>query len=130
MFQLTPVASAEAGVLQFKSELLQYRVSLHPAHQQSLQLKVNQLVETPNHWDTDDLQTLEKFFETKVRARRLTVYLSFKLLSRRVVIVLRCCAARWRVRRSRRTRRCRCVASSVSRLASSRTSSDSSSASL
>ena len=93
-------------------------------------MKVNQLVETPNHWDTDDLQTLEKFFETKVRARRLTVYLSFKLLSRRVVIVLRCCAARWRVRRSRRTRRCRCVASSVSRLASSRTSSDSSSASL
>ena len=56
----------ETGVLQFKGESLQYRVSLHPTHQQSLHLKVSSALDTQNQWDSDDLQTIEKFFETKV----------------------------------------------------------------
>ena len=72
--QLSAVAGSEAGVLQFKSDMLQFRLSLHAQHQQSLQLKVTQLLETPNHWDTDDLATLERLFETKVNPSALTSY--------------------------------------------------------
>ncbi|XP_021960036.1 mediator of RNA polymerase II transcription subunit 14 isoform X1 [Folsomia candida] len=56
----------EPGVIMFRSDSLQFRVSLDPNHFQSLHLKVNPVPESQNLWSPDEIQLLEKFFATKV----------------------------------------------------------------
>ena len=65
--QLQPVPSSEMGMVQFKSESIQMRVSLHPTHLQCLVLKVTPLPDLQNQWDSEELQIVERFFENKVR---------------------------------------------------------------
>jgi mediator of RNA polymerase II transcription subunit 14 len=50
----------------FRSESLQFRVSLDPNHFQSLHLKVIPVHESQNIWSLDEIQLLEKFFASKV----------------------------------------------------------------
>ena len=49
----------------FKTEVLKCRVALNPKTYQTLQLKVTP--ENTGPWSQDELQVLEKFFETRVR---------------------------------------------------------------
>ncbi|XP_006638955.1 mediator of RNA polymerase II transcription subunit 14 [Lepisosteus oculatus] len=58
------VNSNEPGVIMFKTDVLKCRVALNPKTYQTLQLKV-----TPDNtgpWSQEELQVLEKFFETRV----------------------------------------------------------------
>lgn len=48
----------------FKTEVLKCRVALNPKTYQTLQLKVTP--ENTGHWSQEELQVLEKFFETRV----------------------------------------------------------------
>uniref|UniRef100_A0A8C2G152 Mediator of RNA polymerase II transcription subunit 14 n=1 Tax=Cyprinus carpio TaxID=7962 RepID=A0A8C2G152_CYPCA len=52
------------GVIMFKTEVLKCRVALNPKTYQTLQLKVTP--ENTGHWSQEELQVLEKFFETRV----------------------------------------------------------------
>uniref|UniRef100_A0A8C1WPG2 Mediator of RNA polymerase II transcription subunit 14 n=1 Tax=Cyprinus carpio TaxID=7962 RepID=A0A8C1WPG2_CYPCA len=61
---LTIVNSNEPGVIMFKTEVLKCRVALNPKTYQTLQLKVTP--ENTGHWSQEELQVLEKFFETRV----------------------------------------------------------------
>ncbi|KAI0224052.1 Mediator of RNA polymerase II transcription subunit 14 [Lamellibrachia satsuma] len=56
----------EPGVLMFKTDQLQFRISLNPNTLQSLHLTVTPTPEYQNHWELDELQVLERFFEFKV----------------------------------------------------------------
>uniref|UniRef100_A0A8C9T7X1 Mediator of RNA polymerase II transcription subunit 14 n=1 Tax=Scleropages formosus TaxID=113540 RepID=A0A8C9T7X1_SCLFO len=52
------------GVIMFKTEVLKCRVALNPKTYQTLQLKVTP--ENVGPWSQEELQVLEKFFETRV----------------------------------------------------------------
>ncbi|XP_011505329.1 PREDICTED: mediator of RNA polymerase II transcription subunit 14 [Ceratosolen solmsi marchali] len=65
---LAIVNSTEPGVIHFKVESLQCRVSLNPQNMQSLHIKIQPLPEHNKQWSLDDLQTLEKFFESRAVA--------------------------------------------------------------
>ncbi|XP_039601038.1 mediator of RNA polymerase II transcription subunit 14 isoform X1 [Polypterus senegalus] len=58
------VNSNEPGVIMFKTEVLKCRVALNPKTYQTLQLKVTP--ENTGPWSQEELQVLEKFFETRV----------------------------------------------------------------
>ncbi|XP_053418803.1 mediator of RNA polymerase II transcription subunit 14-like [Nycticebus coucang] len=62
MLQL--INSNEPGVIMFKTDALKCRVALSPQTNQTLQLKVTP--ENAGQWKPDELQVLEKFFETRV----------------------------------------------------------------
>ncbi|XP_035248987.1 mediator of RNA polymerase II transcription subunit 14 isoform X1 [Anguilla anguilla] len=61
---LSIVNSNEPGVIMFKTEVLKCRVALNPKTYQTLQLKVTP--ENAGPWSQEELQVLEKFFETRV----------------------------------------------------------------
>ncbi|XP_072035034.1 mediator of RNA polymerase II transcription subunit 14-like isoform X2 [Amphiura filiformis] len=63
---LTHIPVNEHGVTQFKSESLIYRITQNPTTMQTLQLQVNPHPDCKDPWSHDELQVLEKFFETKV----------------------------------------------------------------
>uniref|UniRef100_A0A3Q2YDQ6 Mediator of RNA polymerase II transcription subunit 14 n=1 Tax=Hippocampus comes TaxID=109280 RepID=A0A3Q2YDQ6_HIPCM len=52
------------GVIMFKTDVLKCRVALNPKNYQTLQLKVTP--ENAGPWSQEELQVLEKFFETRV----------------------------------------------------------------
>lgn len=58
------INSNEPGVIMFKTDALKCRVALSPKTNQTLQLKVSP--ENAGQWKPDELQVLEKFFETRV----------------------------------------------------------------
>lgn len=58
------INSNEPGVIIFKTDALKCRVALNPSTYQTLQLKVTP--EVTGSWIPDELQALEKFFETRV----------------------------------------------------------------
>lgn len=64
LLQLTIVNSNEPGVIMFKTEVLKCRVALNPNNYQTLQLKVTP--ENTGPWSQEELQVLERFFETRV----------------------------------------------------------------
>lgn len=51
----------------FKTDVLKCRVALNPKNYQTLQLKVTP--ENTGPWSQEELQVLEKFFETRVSLR-------------------------------------------------------------
>ncbi|KAG8000552.1 Mediator of RNA polymerase II transcription subunit 14, partial [Nibea albiflora] len=61
---LSIVNSNEPGVIMFKTEVLKCRVALNQKNYQTLQLKVTP--ENTGPWSQEELQVLEKFFETRV----------------------------------------------------------------
>ncbi|KAM4609479.1 mediator of RNA polymerase II transcription subunit 14 isoform 1-T1 [Polymixia lowei] len=61
---LSIVNSNEPGVIMFKTEVLKCRVALNPKNYQTLQLKVTP--ENAGPWSQEELQVLERFFETRV----------------------------------------------------------------
>ncbi|XP_033360225.1 mediator of RNA polymerase II transcription subunit 14 [Bombus vosnesenskii] len=65
---LTAVNSTEPGVVHFKVESLQCRVGLNPQHLQSLHIKVQPLPEHKDQWSLEELQIIEKFFDTRAAA--------------------------------------------------------------
>ncbi len=65
-FQLNLVPSTEPGVITMKVESLQFKISLNPATLQSLHLKATPNPDSATQWETEELQVLERFFETKV----------------------------------------------------------------
>ncbi|XP_056414912.1 mediator of RNA polymerase II transcription subunit 14 isoform X4 [Hyla sarda] len=58
------INSNEPGVIMFKTDVLKCRVALNPTTHQTLQLKVTP--ENAGQWKPEELQVLEKFFETRV----------------------------------------------------------------
>lgn len=64
VLQLSIVNSNEPGVIMFKTDVLKCRVALNPKNYQTLQLKVTP--ENTGPWSQEELQVLEKFFETRV----------------------------------------------------------------
>ncbi|XP_015120340.1 mediator of RNA polymerase II transcription subunit 14 isoform X1 [Diachasma alloeum] len=65
---LTSINSTEPGVVHFKVETLQCRVVLNPQHLQSLHIKVQPLPEHQDKWTLEELQIIEKFFDTRAAA--------------------------------------------------------------
>lgn len=65
---LTIINSTEPGVVHFKVDTLQCRVGLNPQHLQSLHIKVQPVVEHKDQWTLEELQILEKFFDTRAAA--------------------------------------------------------------
>ncbi|XP_061580211.1 mediator of RNA polymerase II transcription subunit 14 isoform X1 [Cololabis saira] len=61
---LSIVNSNEPGVIMFKTDALKCRVALNPKTYQTLQLKVTP--ENTGPWSQEELQVLERFFETRV----------------------------------------------------------------
>uniref|UniRef100_A0A3P9NDM5 Mediator of RNA polymerase II transcription subunit 14 n=1 Tax=Poecilia reticulata TaxID=8081 RepID=A0A3P9NDM5_POERE len=61
---LSIVNSNEPGVIMFKTDVLKCRVALNPKNYQTLQLKVTP--ENAGPWSQEELQVLERFFETRV----------------------------------------------------------------
>lgn len=72
--QLQLINSNEPGVIMFKTEALKCRVALNPKTNQTLQLKVTP--ENTGQWKSEELQVLEKFFETRVRTPISNIYIS------------------------------------------------------
>ncbi|KAK0042754.1 mediator of RNA polymerase II transcription subunit 14 [Biomphalaria pfeifferi] len=64
MMQFIP--STEPGVLCFKVDTLQYRLSLNTTTSQSLHMKISPVPEHQDKWMPEELQILEKFFDLKV----------------------------------------------------------------
>uniref|UniRef100_A0A3Q2ZRT5 Mediator of RNA polymerase II transcription subunit 14 n=1 Tax=Kryptolebias marmoratus TaxID=37003 RepID=A0A3Q2ZRT5_KRYMA len=62
--ELSIVNSNEPGVIMFKTDMLKCRVALNPKNYQTLQLKVTP--ENAGPWSQEELQVLERFFETRV----------------------------------------------------------------
>ncbi|KAJ8030696.1 Mediator of RNA polymerase II transcription subunit 14 [Holothuria leucospilota] len=60
------INTTEIGVIQFRSESLQYRIALNTATMQYLQLQVKATEEKEQFWTQDEFRILEKYFETKV----------------------------------------------------------------
>ncbi|XP_041439684.1 mediator of RNA polymerase II transcription subunit 14 isoform X2 [Xenopus laevis] len=58
------INSNEPGVIMFKTDVLKCRVALNPTTNQTLQLKVTP--ENAGQWKPEELQVLERFFETRV----------------------------------------------------------------
>lgn len=69
--QLSIVNSNEPGVIMFKTDVLKCRVALNPKNYQTLQLKVTP--ENTGPWSQEELQVLEKFFETRVSMSSIDV---------------------------------------------------------
>lgn len=67
-WQLTPMPPAEHGVVHFKVETLQCRVGINPQHLQSLHIKITCLPEHKDQWTLEELQIIEKFFDTRASA--------------------------------------------------------------
>ncbi|XP_025271360.1 mediator of RNA polymerase II transcription subunit 14 isoform X4 [Camponotus floridanus] len=65
---VTGINSTEPGVVHFKVESLQCRVGLNPQYFQSLHIKVQPLPEYKDQWTLEELQIIEKFFDTRVAA--------------------------------------------------------------
>ncbi|XP_072757172.1 mediator of RNA polymerase II transcription subunit 14 isoform X2 [Anoplolepis gracilipes] len=65
---VTGINSTEPGVVHFKVESLQCRVGLNPQYFQSLHIKVQPLPEYKDQWSLEELQIIEKFFDTRVAA--------------------------------------------------------------
>ncbi|XP_050538100.1 mediator of RNA polymerase II transcription subunit 14 [Daktulosphaira vitifoliae] len=57
---------SEPGVVNFKVETLQCRIFINMQHFQSLHLKISCTPEQKDPWTMEELNILEKFFETKV----------------------------------------------------------------
>ncbi|XP_046477470.1 mediator of RNA polymerase II transcription subunit 14 isoform X1 [Neodiprion pinetum] len=64
----TAINSTEPGVVHFKVETLQCRVGLNPQHLQSLHIKVQPLPDQKDQWTLEELQIIEKFFDTRAAA--------------------------------------------------------------
>lgn len=62
---MTMVPTQEPGVIQFRAETLQCRVSLNPGSLQSLHLKLSPPGPS-DQWNNEELQLLERYFDTKV----------------------------------------------------------------
>lgn len=63
---MTVIPTTELGVIHFKvGEGLQCRVGLNPQHLQSLHLKITPSPEHKDTWSAEELQILEKFFDTR-----------------------------------------------------------------
>ena len=60
--------NSEPGYVNFKVETLQCTVGLNPQHLQSLHLKVTPTPEMKDLWSNEELQIIEKFFDTRVVA--------------------------------------------------------------
>nr|AAH45931.1 Mediator complex subunit 14 [Danio rerio]AAI64417.1 Med14 protein [Danio rerio] len=60
----SPLERFLGSVIMFKTEVLKCRVALNPKSYQTLQLKVTP--ENTGPWSQEELQVLEKFFETRV----------------------------------------------------------------
>lgn len=56
----------------FKTDVLKCRVALNPKNYQTLQLKVTP--ENAGPWSQEELQVLEKFFETRVSISSIHLY--------------------------------------------------------
>ncbi|XP_018576450.1 mediator of RNA polymerase II transcription subunit 14 [Anoplophora glabripennis] len=66
---LTAIPNTEPGVIHFKvAETLQCRIGLNTQHLQSLHLKITPLPEHKDVWSQEELQILEKFFDTRAAA--------------------------------------------------------------
>ncbi|KAI4459735.1 mediator complex subunit [Holotrichia oblita] len=66
---LTAISTNEPGVIHFKvAETLQCRIGLNPQHLQSLHLKITPLAEHKDVWSPEELQIIEKFFDTRAGA--------------------------------------------------------------
>ncbi|KAJ8684722.1 hypothetical protein QAD02_020515, partial [Eretmocerus hayati] len=64
---LSPLDGAEPGVIHFKTDLFQCRVSFNTQHMQTLLIKIQpSALESAKHWNTEELQLLERFFESRV----------------------------------------------------------------
>lgn len=64
--QLTLIPNSEVGVVHFKvGEVLQCRIVLNPQHFQSLHLKITPMPDNKEVWSGEELQILEKFFDTR-----------------------------------------------------------------
>ncbi|XP_022095205.1 mediator of RNA polymerase II transcription subunit 14-like [Acanthaster planci] len=60
------VPSNEPGMLHYRTESLQYWVSLNPNTMQTLHLQVKPNPDMNDRWNQDELQVIERYFETKV----------------------------------------------------------------
>lgn len=67
-------------MIQFRAETLQCRVSLNPASMQSLHLKLSP-PGPPEQWSPDELQLLERYFDTKVRLEQNGFICSIQLFA-------------------------------------------------
>ncbi|XP_028152767.1 mediator of RNA polymerase II transcription subunit 14 isoform X2 [Diabrotica virgifera virgifera] len=66
---LTAIQNTEPGVIHFKvAETMQCRIVLNTQHLQSLHLKITPLPEHKDMWLQEELQVLEKFFDTRAAA--------------------------------------------------------------
>ncbi|CAH1798713.1 unnamed protein product [Owenia fusiformis] len=76
------VPSDQAGVIQFRTDTLQFRLALNPTNFQILSLKATPSQEYADQWNQEDIQILEKFFELKVACPpyKVNVLLAFSRL--------------------------------------------------
>ncbi|GAB6020174.1 Mediator of RNA polymerase II transcription subunit 14 [Chamberlinius hualienensis] len=63
---LTSIPCNEAGVIQFKVDSLQCRVTLNHINFQTVHLKLTPTPDYEQQWMSDEIQCLERFFETRV----------------------------------------------------------------
>ncbi|XP_033637879.1 mediator of RNA polymerase II transcription subunit 14-like [Asterias rubens] len=63
---LQVIPSNEPGVLHFHSDSLQYWVALNPNTMQTLHLQVKPNQDSKERWTADEMQVLERYFDTKV----------------------------------------------------------------
>ncbi|XP_071949525.1 mediator of RNA polymerase II transcription subunit 14-like [Antedon mediterranea] len=64
LLQVLP--STEPGVIQFKSDTLLFRVLFNPAVNLTLQLHAKPVQDNSDHWTTEEMHVLSRFFEVKV----------------------------------------------------------------
>ncbi|KAL3884058.1 hypothetical protein ACJMK2_030281 [Sinanodonta woodiana] len=62
----TSIPTTEPGVILFKSEALQYKVTMNSNTLQSLHIKVSPIPESKEQWTSEEIQILEKYFDFKV----------------------------------------------------------------
>ncbi|KAF7268704.1 mediator complex subunit 14 isoform X1 [Rhynchophorus ferrugineus] len=66
---LTAIPNNEPGVIHFKvNEMLQCRIGLNTQHLQSLHIKITPLSDHKDVWSMEEIQILERFFETRAAA--------------------------------------------------------------
>ncbi|XP_045140092.1 mediator of RNA polymerase II transcription subunit 14-like [Echinops telfairi] len=85
------INSNEPGVIMFTTGALKCRVALSPQTSQTLQLKV--MPDEAGQWKPDELQVLEKFFETRVAGPpfKANTLIAFTKLLRAPTYILRDC---------------------------------------
>uniref|UniRef100_A0A1B6C077 Mediator of RNA polymerase II transcription subunit 14 n=1 Tax=Clastoptera arizonana TaxID=38151 RepID=A0A1B6C077_9HEMI len=66
--QLAMLPTTERGYIHFKVDTLQCRVGLNTQHLQSLHIKVSCLPDHKDQWTLEELQVIEKFFDTRAAA--------------------------------------------------------------